>query len=518
MPRSLRIILFLLLLGVLLPAPARAQTVPTPTWMTYIAYYNPRTEIPETPDRMTVVYYKPDGSDIPTNIDLPFGGGPHISGRVFVGNTLHNPGFRGSVVISSTSPVVAMYREIAEGEDAFSPILYNSFSVLDAGGGKFYIPFVQKSGAFDPMIGIQNVESVPITVELTFYPAGGGAIDIDEPFRDIEAQASAVYLGSELGLGATFEGAMVVEAIIKDSVPAEPGRIVAAVRQAQSGGRRAFAYEGFSGGAGAVFMPAAMCNVGTGGMTVYYEVQNTGEASTEVEVDYYNTNPAEPPGNLIATQTLGSLAPGSRLQVDPCQVDGMNGRSVSAVIRASSPDGQVAAVGRAVSQDGLMTAFSGQIMMDPDMYGFGCTASDPEYPDNCTYRVIVPYVEYSTRSTGWRTYLSIQNILNIPEKPEVNYAANIQVRYYGQDGSLIGTHYLATDENDNTRLMPYAKRSSDPTFANVIDPSSQGFIGAVEVVSDRPVAVLARIQRPVSVPNYALVGEDYTGMYLINEE
>ena len=292
----------------------------------------------------------------------------------------------------------------------------------------------------------------------------------------------------------------------------QPARIVAAVRQVQTGGRRAFAYEGFSGGAGAIYMPAAMCQVGSGKMMVYYEVQNTGNTSTTVEVEYYNPNqPVMPPGNRIARQVLGSLAPGSHLSVDPCQAAGMTGRSVSAVIRATSPGGEVAAIGRAISHDGLMTAFSGQLLPDPGVYGIDCLPADPEYPDNCSYRVILPHVEYATRSNGWRTYLSIQNIYDMP-------AGDIQVRYYGQDGSLIGTHYLATNENDNTRLMPYAKRSSDPTYANVIDPSSQGFIGSVEVVADRPVAVLARIQRLVNVPNYAILGEDYTGMYLITEE
>lgn len=474
---SLFITAGILLLGVLaLPGSANASQA-APAWTSIISYYNPG----EGGHQLTIVYYTADGSDIPSRpVNLEKNG----SGTLYIGNTLMDPNFKGSAVISATTPVLAVYRQVVAGDDPYSSLIYSSFSMRDSGFGKYYVPYFSVTPALDPQIGIQNVEAVDIKVSVHVIDALGPRTVLSDQL--IPSQASLIRSASELGLAPGFEGAMVIEAGI-DSPSNQDARVVAAVRVTQGGGRRAFAYEGLSGGESSIFMPVVSCQYGTGRVTSMLHVQNTGSGEITYEVKYYDRS-----GGLFATQDGGSIQAGAQSNLNPCDTPEMSGRSLSAVVTA--PGGSISVVAMVSGQDGLLAAYTGQRMPDPGAF----------LQTDGRYHVVLPYVEYATRTDGWRTTISVQNISDTA-------ASDIQVKYYGTDGSLLGTHVLASAD---ASMPSYAQFGSDPTQAYSIDPGSRGFYGAVEITSDQAIAVVARVQRAVNVDGFTTLGEDYSGVYL----
>jgi len=138
-----------------------------------------------------------------------------------------------------------------------------------------------------------------------------------------------------------------------------------------------------------------------------------------------------------------------------------------------------------------------------DRYGVGTTFAAQVTPAPApSYRYALPYVVWGKTSTLPRTYISMLNLGAAK--------ANIEVRYYRSDGSL-GNKKNPTLRYKGVQL--HAVRSTTPSSAYVL--RSGAFAGAVEVISDQPLLVTARVQRAVTkVPGTTRVAEDYDAFYL----
>lgn len=491
-----RVIIFSLVfaLAAVLAAPGAVQgrAPGAPTWTSIISYYNPSEYADET--GLTVVYYKNELDNTVTEIpSQPIPITAHSSGTLLVGSILKDPEFQGSAVISATVPILAVYKQSAPGSEPYSPVLYNSFAMTEA-GQYAYLPSVQLNTAYNTQIGIQNLLGSVVTLSLEL-------IDSEDPANTyspgsavtIQPQSSYIFNVSDLVGGTNFTGSMVASAEVLGQ-PGTPGKIVAVAKDVQGGGRRAYAYEGMAGGGTEVYLPTAMCQYGDTAITTAIDVQNVSGSSTEVYVDYQDTS-----GALVATTNTTPVAieAGAMKAFDPCEesiLEFTAGQSLTAVVR--SMGGPIVVVGKAMSNDGLQTAFTGQT------YPTAAPFSDGYY------HVAVPYVEWSTHASGYRTYITIMNV-----ESDGSDAIDIKALYYGQDGSLITTHTVASSFNENTRLGQYGKFSTNASLARAVAKGSRGFFGAVEIISDKPIVVLTRVERSVDIGNYRTLGEDYTGLY-----
>lgn len=480
------ILFFVLMLALSLkPSIAQPAYASASIWKSSIAYFNPLDTPSPGGDEINVVYYKTSGEMIPSAPIKPLS--PYQSGVILIGSVLFDEEFTGSALISATVPLLTLYRQFSDADDPHSPILYTGFDSRNVGLGKFYLPSVQL-GAFDTRIGIQNVDNNQVRLTLKFYaPDGTQYLYPTNPI--LQPQRSFIKNVSELadsipGFPKPFDGSLVIESkVVATNADA---RLVAAVRDIQVGGRKAYAYEGSTGVQNEWFIVSAMCKYGPSEQTTRYFIQNTQGAPADVQVSYYD------PGN----GSLAAIYPGAteyvqipawgRITVDGCQSGIAAGRALTAVVRSSGP---IAVMGKTISKDGLMTAFSGQ--------------TPPQAGSDGRYRVAFPYVVYEVRDNGERTFLSLVNI--------GSQAANIlQMNYYGRDGSLIQQENLATNP-----VPPYAKRSSNPSAAGAIDERAAGFLGAALVESDQPIVGMARLQHTVGLSGYNVLGEDYTGSVFI---
>jgi len=477
-------------------SPTRAQS--SPVWNSAILYFNPADtpietqgcESPPECDDISIVYYRESGETVPSRA-IPVR--PFESGVVLIGSVLYDQTFKGSAVISSTVPLAALFRQVYSSSDPYSPVVYTSLDNTMAGEGFFYLPWVQRTSGFDTEIGVQNIESVSISLKLHFYKRDGSLYTYDPPQGiTVDPLSSYIFRGSSIPLpwSVSFDGSVVVESNFS-GLPGSHPKIVAAAREVLVGGNKAYGFEGVGAGQTTWHMVSGLCSYGPGQQTSQYSIQNTSLASTaQVQVDYYTAD-----GTLLATYPAAGTAavsPGAALLVngcDPTTQGVLTGKYLSAIVRSTNGVG-LAVVGKVIGKDGLLTAFNGQL-------------PPPASPDG-KYYVALPYVEFAAREDGIRTYLSILNVGSSP-------ANDIQLTYYGRDGSLI------TAVNLTGRPLPaHAKIGSDPSAARAIDPGAYGFIGAANIISDQPVVVLARVQRGVSLPGgVTSLGDDYVGMYYL---
>jgi hypothetical protein len=477
-------ILIVLLTTLVLPGSIPVEAQSAPTWNSVIAYFNPNPGPVSPPEELSVVLYKEDG----TPIYLDFGGDdgsipmlPYQSGTLLLGQIVTDAEFKGSAMVSATVPIMAVYKRVANNNEPYSPILYTSFDISQAGQGKVFIPSVRRLTAYDTQIGIQNVESLAVELDISIYDLAG--TQIHSVAASIPPLTSFIFKMSSYPeqIPIPFEGSLVVRSRLAGTSVA--ARVVAAVQEIQSGGRRAFAYEGLAGNDTFLFMPTAACQAGETALTTAFTVQNTGAIPTNVHVDYINVE-----GDMIANSHTATIAPYASFIFDACGeevLEATQGQEMSAVIFSDGEN--IAAVGKLESNDGLMTAFTGQPMEGLSSGG--------------VYRVVLPYVEWATRANGFQTTISV---MNASAKP----AQNVRALYFGNKGdSPVAIHNLGTTANS---LLPYTRRTTSPVAARAVE--GRGFNGAVILESDQPIVALARVVRTVDVNGYKTLGEDYNGI------
>jgi hypothetical protein len=480
---SLMMVVLLMTLALTGSAPVEAQT--SPTWNSVIAYFNPNPGPLSPPEELSAVLYRDNGEQI----DLDFGGTngaipmlPYQSGTLLLGQLNNDPGFQGSAMVSATVPIMAVYKRATSDSEAYSPILYTSFDISQAGQGVIYVPSVRRLPAYDTQVGIQNVESLAVDLEMTIYDADGAAV-YTASSENLPPLTAFIFKMSSYAeqIPVPFEGSLVVRARLAGTAVA--ARIVAAVQEIQMGGRRAFAYEGLAEADHFIFMPTAACQAGETAQSTAFTVQNTGTNSANIHVDYYDGS-----GELIAASASAEVAPYASRTFDACSeevIEFTQGKDMSAVVVSEGQ--RIVVVGRLESSDGLMTAFTGQPMEGLATGG--------------AFRVVLPYVEWSTRTNGFRTTISVMNVGAEP-------AVSVKAYYYANKGGVpVAVHNLGTASDP---LLNYTRRTTSPVAARAVE--GRGFNGAVILESDQPIVALARVVRTVDISGYKTLGEDYNGI------
>lgn len=461
--------MMILALAVTLIAPAsvEAQTSSTQTWTSSIYYYNPD----PNPDggSVSVTYYtQTTGTSSSPTIPVA----SHGSGEIFIGDVGVGVGFKGSAVLNSDVPVMAVYEQAPGGKDPnYGRLLYTAFDVSQ-GSQRVYIPnFVYNVAGYSTQVGIQKISGNVGTVTLHFFSTAGVETLFTSPI--LETPRSWIFTGADIaGLPNPFDGSVWIDA-------GEGSSIVAAAEELQSNGRRAYAFEGVATPSSTVYMPTMMCRFAPGNQTSVYAIQNAGDQDASVRVDLYN----DATRKLLKTYNLpAAIKPGAKYSLDLCKISGTIYKGGTAVI-TSTNGMNLAVVGKVGATTGLATSFTGKAQ--------GST------------RTILPYIVWSANAVkGYRTTISIMNVGGAP-------AGDVRAVFYKPDGTESKTIQLSTATKP---LASFIKVKTDPSLAKALR-SDGSYRGGVEILSDQPVVVVVRIERKISgVKGYTLFGEDYIGV------
>jgi hypothetical protein len=447
---------------------AYAQSADGQSWKTAITYYTPS----DVGGQMLVSFYA-EGSATPIMAD-PINLAGHQAGTLLVSSVTGLPsGFSGSAVLSAEVPIVAVDVQIAGDAPSYARPLYSGFSPQDA-NDTFFIPtFLYQKFNNNTTMGIQNIETSQITVQVKAYAAGATNPTYNQA-HNIAAQSTVILTGADMSLPAGFTGSVVI-----DGTGAQGGRVVASAYEAEISGRAAKAFEGVAGGANTVYMPSMLCNTFGSSQTSYYAIQNASLSSAaNVTVKYYDVA-----GNLVATKPTTNIPAGSKISTNPCADGAPSGVNGSAVIEGDGNDSLIA-VGKVNGTNGMVTAFVG------DAAGSTNSAAS--------------YIRWANNSSvEFRSYIAVMNVGN-------STANNVKVKYYNANGTLVATHNLPA-------LNQFIKANSNPSSAGALDANGEfgtpqsvaGTGGAIEVESDQPVVVVVRLSKDVSFGSVTRFAEDY---------
>ncbi len=368
-------------------------------------------------------YVYAEGSATPISWSPPVKLPVHGASSVFVGTLIGGSAtFQGSALISSSEVLaVTGVQSPAAGSPVKVRLLSNGFS---QGAPSVTIPSVLKSTFNETSsFAVQNADSDPADVTVTFYPLVGTPPVLGTPFSvtipNLPAGGGKLYdMGTfvNANIGTTFNGSVKISS--KKSLPLTgDGLVVASAQGFRINSNEAYAFEGVSNGGNVAYMPSAFCNWGSGDtigiVNSAYAVMNMGTGNVDITVKYAN--------NAVPDTYLG-LTPGMKQSFPGCtkNVPGYRGSATITAVTSSGAVGtpSISAIGK-VYGSGYSTAFSG--------FTQGYTS------------LALPYVRYT--NLGWadgsrqRVYLAVQNV------DQVNTVAigAISIQFYNYAGAPVGS-------------------------------------------------------------------------------
>lgn len=465
--RKVILVLFLITGLLLTPwstSPVNAAAYGT-SFTTSITYQNVGT----ASANITILFY-PEANSNPITITRP-PLAPMAGTSVYVGSLSEiASGFKGSAVIQSDQPLVATLVQVPSSASGVkSRPLSNAFAT---GSSEVGVPTVLKNMfGFNSIVSIQNVDSGPVDITLTFTPVTG--LPISLTFPGLPAGSAKYYdLGKMNELGPYFNGALRITA--KRSGTNEPGRIIASSMELGVNSNYAYAFEGTTESGNKAFMPSALCKYASVQLSSAYAVQNVSSSEIQATVRYssgVNDGPYTiPAGGKRSFETCAVNAPGFL---------------GSAIVEAT---GNIVAVGK-VYGGGLYSAF----------LGFTSGAS----------RVALPYIRYTqsgwTNGTRQRAFIAIQNV-GTSDLP----AGAVSVKYYDKNGRLVGTHLLGAISMGGKVNSDASKIGTEGYEFGYYPDGTYGGAAVVEGPPGSQLAVVVRVQTYISPTETA--GEDYTGI------
>ena len=299
-----------------------------------------------------------------------------------------NPGFNGSVVVSSDQPVVAIANTLGN-----SPKYAASTESFSEGSNSVKLPLIMKGNTgYYTWFNVQNAGSSPATVTVQYVPGSAGSA-YTAPAVTVQPGAAATFSQRDLAnLGAKFVGS----AVVTSSQP-----VVATVMQIGETYTNMMGYNGFTGGSTSVSLPLVMAN--NSGYYTGIQVQNVGAASATVTIDY-GSNIG---GSFDPTNDTATLAPNESATF--LQAGGKWGNNKyigSATITCAEP---VVAI---VNQ--VKLGAPGGVSLGTAYNGFDASKA--------TNKVSAPLI--MSNNNGYYTGVQVMNVGTSPVNITMDYGAN----------------------------------------------------------------------------------------------
>jgi len=353
--------------------------------------------------------------------------------------------FKGSAVVSSDQALA-----VQVGLSVSPTVDRMEYTGYTAGASKVSAPAIAcRAFDQDSDLVVMNVGSADATVSIK-YLGTSGTVATKTTSHTIKANSSA-YLDVCTELGLTPDSGAHNWLGSASITGAAADKLVAVVFQPYMTAPKAVAYETLAGdGSDKVFFPTALQAAFGVKFTTFYAVQNVGSTDTTITFDISPSKGAP---------TTRTLAPGAKVSLQPkdaangANIDGFSG---AATVSASS-GGQLAAV----TNIGALTPASCPT-------GSGQTGAflNPSVSGGSN-KISIPYVEFKTGTTDWKSFIAVQNIGSAT-------SGTVSVKYYSADGTLVGT------DSSMATIDAGAKKNSNPSVSGV---AQSNFIGSVVIES-----------------------------------
>lgn len=479
--KSLRIALVLALVLIVASfAVASAQTGFSTQYTTSITYQNVGTGTA----LVTFQFYnEKTGTAVNVQRQLNANAGSSLFVGGLTGSEALPSNFLGSAVLSANQPIVATLVQVPQNSPVKNRPLSNGFS---SGSSQVLLATVLKNTFSNSSVfSIQNADTGPVDITLKFYRVGETTAIATLTETNIPVGAAKYYNAGNISqLGASFNGSVTVTAVKTGT--STPANIVGSVLELGTSNLAAKAFEGVGAGNPTVNVATALCNA-FGGFTTAYAVQNTDTTNkATVTVEYKNLS-----GGSVGSETK-EISAGGKQSFIACDKAPSN---FSGSAKVSSTGGAIVVIAKVFlsSDPSYGTAFLGEAAGSS--------------------KLALPYVRYTSDAnynagTRQRTFIAIQNI-------GVDKVDNVTVKYLDKNGTVLGTHTIAT-------IAGGAKQNSNPTaatgdaaklmeFGNPEANPGGGFGGAaiVEGPAGSQLIAVARVQ---SIASGKVVAEDYNGI------
>lgn len=414
----------ILLTSMAAPEPVRAQAYST-SFSTAITYQNVGTDVAH----VTIQIYT-EGNTTPISItrpDLP----PNASTTISVGTLGTVPAsFKGSAVIKSDVSLAVTMTEIPGDPAMRNHPMAGGFIT---GASDLWFLSVNKLDTVNTVFSVQNIDTSPVDLNLTFYGAG-------EPVtlsRSNVAAGSSVYFdtASLAEIGETFGGNVHVQSVQSGS--AVSGKIIGTMMDLSTVNTDVAATESLTGGSQTIYMPYAFCYM-NGMNTSYYVFNPSLTDSQDITIRFSSGG--------VLNDTLAPASGGWYAACLPPHTPyGYNGYAVI----TSSP-GPILTMGR-VKLSGMSASFLGE--------------------SRGSSRIALPLVTWT--ADGWengtrqQTWVTVQNVgADLPD-------GAVTVSYYDKNGGLVGTHTLSGIPNGG-RIDSNASKVGANEFGYYSDGSTGG--------------------------------------------
>jgi len=426
-----------LLAALLVPLTVGAQA--GGTWVSSIQVMNVGTG----PASVKVHFYAEAGNEVTLvqNTALAVGSSWNIYTPDISGLTA---GFKGSVVVESDQPVVAIGSEnVTYSNGNIGVSQFSGMAASDI-GLNFYLPNVNKTfggSGWSTRITIQNATTAANAVTVRYYNGDGTERAAAVQTVNLAANGSATLEQSaNTNLPTGWLGAATVTG----------GGDVAVVVDVMSADGRLETYNGIDAGDMTLFIPTLLSGFGSNLWNTSFQVFNPSSTLTaNITIDYYTSGSATPVKTVTAA--LGPLQAINRYQPN----DGLGSGWIGSV-RIVSSDNPVVAV--ASQSSGAAGTSKASIY---NAFGSGATTA---------------YLPTVLRNFGGSNYVTSFQIMNVGATP-----ASVTVQYFTPGSTTpVKTVNLSIDPyNSVNRYQPDA----DPELG-------AGWQGSVKVTSDVAVVVI----------------------------
>jgi len=373
---SLALVVALLIAAFLVPA-ASAQSI---TWTSGFQVQN----LSSSTASIVVSYYNQDGSKNISDVSSTI---PGMGSKTYFPISA-NPGFNGSVVVSSDQPVVAIANTLGN-----SPQYAASTESFSEGSNSVKLPLIMKGNTgYYTWFNVQNAGSSDASVTVQFVPGSAGSGYTTSAVTIKPGAAATFNQRNDGSLGTKFVGS----AIVTSNQP-----VVATVMQVGETYTNMLGYNGFTSGSTEVSLPLVMAN--NSGYYTGIQVQNVGTSAATVTIDYG----ANIGGSYNPPNDTASLAPNaSATFIQAGGSWGTNKYIGSATITCAQP---VVAI---VNQ--VKLGAPGGVSVGTAYNGFD--------PANATNKVSAPLI--MSNNSGYYTGIQVMNVGSSAVSITVDYGTN----------------------------------------------------------------------------------------------
>jgi len=315
------------------------------------------------------------------------------------------PGFRGSVVILSDQPIVAVTNILSANAN-----LADSYAGFLSGATSLNLPLIVRDNfGIDTSITVQNVGNTSATVNISYVPGIAGNPATEPPFSLAPGASKTIFQKDNTALGSGAPG------FVGSATITATGNIVATVLQEGNG--QLLAYNSFLAGTGSPTAALPLVLGNNFGAYTGIQVLNAGTLPTTVTIDFAPNTVTAPTGGLTPCTT----PPQRQLSINPNQT----GTLIQDAGNGNPPfdpffNGCIYIGGATVTSNNNQTLF---VIVNQVNSGSKDASSYAGFnPTTATDTVLAPLV--AANNFGTFSGVQVQNIGTTPTSVTITYGPN----------------------------------------------------------------------------------------------